>query len=142
MDIIEIQTLVDITNTGVARLNQGTALEYDQQRNFITLLQCAEIRSIVSYNTPPVAVKQDITSMGFGSDYVGTHKIWSFVIIPDRQGVYDLGQRDPFEGLIYDIDGVPIIKNLTETINMSKAIFNCKDSFSKNIIIKAHPGTL
>jgi predicted NodU family carbamoyl transferase len=44
--------------------------------------------------------------------------------------------------LIDDIDGVPIIKNLTETINMSKAIFNCKDPFSKNTIIKAHPATI
>jgi hypothetical protein len=142
MDIIEIQTLVDITNTRVVRTNQGTQLEYDQNRNFVTLIQCAEIRSVVSYNNPPSVHEQEITDMGFGDEYTGVHRVWTISIVPDRQGVYNLGHNDPVEGLVEDIDGVPIIKNLSETINMTKAIFNCKDPFSKNTIIKAHPGTI
>jgi hypothetical protein len=142
MDIIEIQTLVDITKTRVIRLNQGTQLEYDQNRNFVTLIQCAEIRSVVSYNNPPLVQDLEISGMGFGNEYTGVHRVWTINIIPDRMGVYNLGNNNPVEGLVDDIDGVPIIKNLTETINMSKAIFNCKDPFSKNTIIKAHQGTI
>ena len=142
MDIIEIQTLVDVTNTQVLRINQGSKLEYDQNRNFVTLIQCAEIRSVVSYHNPPLAQDMLVTDMGFGDEYTGVHRVWTINIIPDRMGVYNLGNNDPVEGLIDDIDGVPIIKNLTETINMSKAIFNCKDPFSKNTIIKAHQGTI
>ena len=142
MDIIEIQTLVDVTNTRVLRINQGSKLEYDQNRNFVTLIQCAEIRSVVSYHNPPSVQDMLITDMGFGNEYSGVHRVWTINIIPDRAGVYNLGNSNVVEGLIDDIDGVPIIKNLTETINMSKAIFNCKDPFSKNTIIKAHQGTI
>jgi hypothetical protein len=142
MDIIEIQTLVDVTDTQVMRINQGSKLEYDQNRNFVTLIQCAEIRSVVSYHNPPAVREVALTDLGFGKEYTGVHRVWTINIIPDRAGVYNLGNDSPVEGLIDDIDGVPIIKNLTETINMSKAIFNCKDPFSKNTIIKAHQGTI
>ena len=142
MDFIEIQTLVDITNTGVTRSNQGTRLEYDQNRNFATLLQCVELRSIISYDDPPSCKVTDVKDLKFGNMYTGTHKVWTFTFTPDRAEVY-FDTNDSVTGLLNDdVDSVPIIKNLTETINMSKAIFNCKDSFSKNIIIKAHPGTL
>ena len=64
MQIIEIKTLVDITNTKVTRLNQGTQLELDQCRNFITLLQCVELRSIVSYDSSPQHEAVDVKGMG------------------------------------------------------------------------------
>ena len=141
MDFIEIKTLVDITNTKVARPNQGTQLEYDQNRNFATLLQCVELRSIISYDHPPSVDMIDINHLKFGDTYTGKHKVWTFTFIPDRTDVFS--NNDRVTGLLDDdIDGVPIIKNLTETINMIKAIFNCKDPFSKNTIIKAQSGTL
>ena len=142
MDIIEIQTLVDITNTRVVRPNQGTPLAYDQNRNFITLIQCIEIRSIIIYNNPPVCKLVDITDLEFGSDYVGQHMVWTFSFQPDRIGVYAIDKKSPLGGLVENIDGVPIIKNLSETINIAKAIFDCKDVANKNTIIKAHLGTI
>ena len=142
MDIIEIQTLVDITNTRVVRPNQGTPLEYDQNRNFITLIQCIEIRSIIIYNNPPMCKLVDITDLGFGSDYQGEHLVWTFSFQPDLIGVYAIDKKSPLGGLVENIDGVPIIKNLSETINIAKAIFDCKDVANKNTIIKAHLGTI
>ena len=142
MDIIEIQTLIDITNTRVVRPNQGTSLAYDQNRNFITLIQCIEIRSIINYNNPPVCKLMDITDSEFGSEYVGKHMVWTFNFIPDRIGVCAIDKKSPLGGLVENIDGVPIIKNLTETINIAKAIFDCKDVAYKNTIIKAHLGTI
>jgi len=140
MDRIEIHTLVDITNTQVNRPNQGSQLEYDQNRNFITLRQCVELRSIVSYDNKPQYEECEIDGLGFGSSYKGKHRVWSFVFSPDRSFVY-LDNGDPIGGLIEDIDGVPIIVNLTETINIAKAIFDCKNVATKNTIIKAHLGT-
>jgi hypothetical protein len=142
MEIIEIQTLVDITNTKVIRPNQGTQLAYDQNRNFITLLQCIEIRSIVSYNDAPTQSTVDIKGMGFGSNHKGKHAVWTFRIIPDRSGVYQTPDGNIIGALFDDIDRVPIIKNLTETINIDKAIFDCKDTANKNTIITAHLGTI
>jgi len=67
--------------------------------------------------------------------------VWTFVIIPDRVGVYTTINGDPVGELLSDIDSVPIIKNLLETVNIDKAIFDCKDLASRNTIIKARQGT-
>lgn len=142
MDTIEIQTLVDITNTKVNRPNQGTQLAYDQNRNFITLMQCVELRSIVSFDNPPTVEEVDVKGLGFGTAYKGKHKVWTFVIVPDRTGVYIGTDGDSVSGLVDDVDSVPFIKNLTESINIDKAIFDCKNSLTKNTIIKAHKGTI
>jgi hypothetical protein len=142
MEIIEIQTLVDITNTKVNRPNQGTQMAYDQNRNFITLRQCVEIRSIVSYDNPPQVETVDVKDMGFGSEFKGKQQVWTFKFVPDRAGVYTSDDGNIIGSLLDDVDCVPIIKNLTETVNIDKAIFNCKDLAIKNTIIKAHKGTI
>jgi hypothetical protein len=141
MDTIEIRTLVDITHTGVTRLTQGTQRQLDQNKNFITLTQCAEIRSIISYDDLPTREVTDVKSQGFGNAFKGKHAIWTFILRPDRSGVYINEHGDPVGCLIDDLNGVPIIKNLTETINISKAIFDLKDIASRNTIVKALPGT-
>jgi hypothetical protein len=138
---IEINTLIDITHTRVIRPNQGTQLELDQHRNFITLLQCAEMRSVVFYEHAPTVEEVDIKDMGFGTMYSGRHRVWTFRFNPDRESVY-LDDNNNEIGLLFDdLDGVPLIKNLTESINIGKAIFSCNDSIAKNTIITAHPGT-
>lgn len=142
MQIIEIQTLVDITNTRVIRPNQGTQLQLDQQRNFITLMQCIEIRSIVSYDSRPASETFDIKDMGFGSAYKGKHTVWTFRITPDREGVYTDDRNDPVGELVNDLNQVPFTKNLLETINIDKAIFDLKDNQYKNTIIKALKGAI
>ena len=139
MQIIEIQTLIDITNTNIVRQRQGLDLEYNQYRNFTTLKQCVEIRSIVSFDFNPEVETKDIKEHGFGTNYKGKQKIWTFRFSPDRSGVYDNGVSE-VGCLVDDLDQVPIIKNLKETINIEKAIFDLKDSASKNTIIRAIKG--
>jgi hypothetical protein len=138
--VIEIWTLIDITRTGVTRPSQGSQLEIDQHRNFITLTQCAELRSIVSYETPPSQETADIKGLGFGSQYRGKQKLWKFKFAPDRSGVYKDDKGNEVGFLYDDLHAVPVIKNLTETINMNTAIFDLKDSKFRNTIIKALPG--
>lgn len=140
--VIEICTLIDITRTGVTRPSQGTQLEIDQHRNFITLSQCTELRSIVSYNNPPTASIIDIKGMGFGTNYKGKNKVWRFQFIPDRIGVYRDREGDDIGLLLSDLHAVPVIKKLTETINIDVAIFDLKDSKTKNTFITALPGTV
>ena len=136
MQIIEIKTLLDITNITMLRPGQGSQLEYDQYRNFTTLRQCAELRSIISYDRGPSFENIDIKDLGFGSKYKGKHTVWTWVFYPDRAGVYS-DETNEIGLLINDIDGVPIVKKLTETINIDKAIFELKSSSAKNTIIKA-----
>jgi hypothetical protein len=136
MDLIEIQTLIDITQTRVARLTQGTQLELDQHRNFITLMQCIELRSVVSYDQGPARENRDVKGMGFGSDFKGRHNVWTFVFSPDREGVYRDNAGNELGFLIEDVHAVPIIKNLAETINIGRTIFDLKDSKATNTIIR------
>lgn len=136
MDIIEIKTLVDITNTRVFRTNQGTQLQLDQQRNFTTLLQCCEIRSIIEYNESPVSELADIKSLNFGSSYKGKHRVWTFRFSTDRSGVYSSSDGNPIGELLSDIDAIPVIKNLSETINMDRAVFDSSSDAYRNIIIR------
>lgn len=142
METIQIQTLVDITNTRVIRPNQGTPLEYDQNRNFITLRQCVELRSIVFFDNPPHIAVVDITGMGFGKAFNGKHRVWTFKFTPDRAGVYTDSTGNVIGNLLDDMNAVPIIKNLTESINIEKAIFNCKDMDVRNTIIQVDIGTI
>lgn len=139
--VIQIKTLVDITRTGITRPSQGTQLEIDQNRNFTTLLQCAELRSIVSFDAVPTVDKVDLKGLGFGSNYRGKHAVWTFNFSPDRQGVYTDSNGNTVAFLINDMHSVPIIKNLTETINIGTAVFELKDGRTRNTIIKALSGT-
>jgi hypothetical protein len=104
------------------------------------MLQCAEIRSIISYNRASEVNELDITDMGFGTAYKGIHRVWTFSFKPDRDLVYSDSKNNEIGLLIGDLDGVPVIKNLTETINIEKAMFDCKSVALKNIIITAHQG--
>jgi 3-deoxy-D-manno-octulosonate 8-phosphate phosphatase KdsC-like HAD superfamily phosphatase len=140
MQTIEIQTLVDISDTKVIRPNQGTPLQHDQYRNFTTLRQCVEIRSIISYDASPTVETVDVKDLGFGSQYKGKHKVWTFRFYPDRSGAY-FESNNEVGALLDDINGVPVIQKLTETINMDTAMFELKNAATKNTIIKAIQGT-
>ena len=141
MQVIEIQTLVDITDTKVNRPRTGLQLEHDQFRNFTTLRQCVEIRSNIMYDTSPSSEVKDVKGLGFGTEYKGKHTVWTFRFTPDRTGAYVEGFNE-IGALLDDVDQVPVIQKLTETINMDKAIFELKDPATKNTIIKALQGTI
>lgn len=137
MEIIEIKTLIDITKTGINRSNQGTQLQVYQQKNFNTLVQCLELRSVINYQLLPKVEKIDLKNLNFGSNYKGKHNVWTFQFSPDRSGAYFNDQNGIIGELLNDIHEVPVIKNLTETINIDKSIFDIKDLIYKNTIIKA-----
>jgi len=141
METIEIKTLIDITKTGASRPNKGTELEYDQHRNFTTLMQCIELRCIVTYDSIPECKEVDIKDLGFGSAYKGKQKVWTFSFRPDRQRAYE-EDEDPVGLLANDLHEIPIIKKLTETINIDKAVFFTYQSQFKNTTIKALHSTV
>jgi len=135
MEYIQIKTLIDITKTDARRINQGSQLEFDQNKNFTTLLRCLEIKSIVHFNNPPSVEKIDIKSLNFGTNYKGKHRVWTFKFTPDRLLVYH-DDNNEIGLLLNDLHQIPIIKNLTETINIDVAIFDLYDNQLKNTIIE------
>jgi hypothetical protein len=132
---VELKTLIDITNTDVRRPNQGTAIEADQYRNWTTLKQCIELRSLVEFDHDPTSEVVDIADLGFGSAYKGKHRVWTFRFFPDQGGAFSTGEDEL--GLLHTaLDQVPIVKNLTETINTSRSVFDLSDNKNKNTSIR------
>lgn len=141
MQVIEIKTLIDISNSGTIRPNQGSVIEQGQFRNFTTLKQCAELRSNIIYETSAHVETCDLKDLGFGSKYKGKHSVWTFRFTLERSGAYDKNGND-IQGLIEDLHEVPVVKKLTETINIDKAVFDISDTVYKNTIIKSLQGTI
>jgi len=137
MKYIEIKTLIDITATGVIRPNQGSTFQLNQNKNFITLMQCIELKSVVSYPEKPQVEKVDIKNLGFGAAFKGKQNVWTFKIAPDRDKVYLDDNGNELGLLINDIHQVPVIKNLAETVNIDTPMFDLSDDQFKNTIIKA-----
>jgi hypothetical protein len=135
MEIIELKTLIDITDTGVRRPNQGTQQQLEQYKNFVTLKQCIEISSIISFDSSPEAEVLDIKSLGFGSVFKGKHKVWTWQFSPDRDNAF-ANDLDPVGALIASLEEVPIIQKLTETINIDKPVFELIDVNLKNTIVR------
>lgn len=135
MKIIEVKTLIDISNTNVRRINQGSQLELNQFRNWVTLLQCIGLRAIIEYDKDPICEKVNIGGLGFGEKYKGVHNVWTFHFRPDQEDAFFDGQ-DALGLLKEDLDKVPIIVNLTETINIGKAAFIVNDQLFANTIAK------
>jgi|APGre2960657373_1045057.scaffolds.fasta_scaffold00073_41 hypothetical protein len=141
MEIVEIKTLIDVTNTQVSRANQGTPEEYDQYRNWTTLLQCIGLRSIIAYEGDAESEIVDIKNSGFGSAYKGKHRVWTFRFYPDRPAAFYDG-NNAVGLLIEDLNSVPVMQKLTETINIDRPVFNTdQNSTYKNTIVKAIKGT-
>jgi hypothetical protein len=136
MDIIEIKTLIDITNTDVRRINQGTQTELDQFRNWTTLTQCIGMRAIMLYDKDPSSEVVDVKGMGFGSEYKGKHRVWTFQFRTDRQNAF-LEKADRVGLLRIDLDKIPVIVKLTETINIQQAVFELLDPKITNTVVKA-----
>ena len=132
MNIVEIKTLVDITATGVGRPYQGSQIELNQNRNWTTLNQCIGIRSIIEYNNTPSVETVDVKGLGFGSNYKGKHKVWTFRFETDQPHVFG----DEFSLLIEDMDQIPVIKKLTESVNIDTAVFDTKSIDFKNTVIR------
>lgn len=136
MKLLEIKTLIDITNTNVRRINQGSQLELNQFRNWTTLLQCIGLRAIIDYDKNPICEKVDVVGLGFGTAYKGKHNVWTFRFNPDQEDAFFNGD-DSIGLLKNDLDKVPVIVNLCETINIDKAAFIVNDVKFANIVAKS-----
>lgn len=134
METIEIKTLVDITNSKVIRYNHADEKEYNQHKNWTTLLQCIGLRAIVSFDEDPTFESVDIKSLGFGSKYKGKQTVWTFRFNTDREATYKNDEGD-LSLLVNDLHQVPVIKNLNETINISKAVFDLRDTGWCNTLV-------
>jgi len=106
-----IKTLVDITNTNAKRENR---FEYQQQQNYLTLLQTISLRSNPSIIEPPKVAKVN-TNKDFGIK--GNNNVWTMVFD------FEAAHSHSVEMLVGDLDLVPVIADLNETVKLDPSAF-------------------
>lgn len=135
MEVIEVKTLIDITNTNVRRINQGTQEELNQFKNWTTLLQTIGMRAIIDYDKDPKCKTVDVKDLGFGDDFKGVHRVWTFQFRLDRGDAF-AKDGDPIKLLKDDLDKIPVITNLSETINITQPVFELKNLKLTNTVVQ------
>jgi hypothetical protein len=121
-----ILTLVDITETR-ARKGDNPA-EWRQQQNFNTLIGCISLRANPTYNRAPKKEKRNIDNLGFSKAYKGKQNVWEFNF------EIEYGYLDEAM-LVNDLDLIPVINDLDETIKLQPSCFMTNNG-ERNIIFK------
>lgn len=105
----KIKTTVDITRSNPSR-EDTNSVRNGQQLNFNTLLQGIGMRANVEWDNDPQPVEYQDTKEWF----------WEF----EAEQVDVFATKDDPVGLIkQDLQGIPVIRNLTETVALEKPIF-------------------
>ena len=104
-----IKTTVDITRSNPDRADPDQ-IKQAQQSNFNSLIQGIGMRANITWSNDPIRMEQD------------TRAVWSWEFEVERDDVF-LEDNDPTGLLKKDLHGIPIIKNLTETVKFDKACF-------------------
>lgn len=114
-----IITLVDITRTD-AKKSDSDSIKIKQQENFNSLRQTIELRSNVEWHKDPVKNTGSIPTPFEGK---ANHWVWEFDI--EREDVF-LSDGDAVALLKDDLNNVPVINNLEESIDLNPPAFKTK----------------
>jgi hypothetical protein len=125
------KTLVDITNTGDIK----TDSQYrNKRRNWEVLIQLLGLRTqIVLLNSPSIN-EVNLTPDQFGSDFTGTHYVWTFKFGVEHEHIFS-NSTSEFGILYQDFNNVPIITGLSETAKFKLPVFNVSKE-QRNIIFE------
>ena len=123
MIAIAVYTLVDITATGVLSNNEDVRMQRNQQRNWETIHQIINLRTHAHIRAVPASPKMvSMEHHQFGSYYRDSHKCWKFIFEISDIDVFRF-ESNSLERLHYDVNNVPIIKNLDETAALPDPVF-------------------
>jgi hypothetical protein len=111
-----IITLVDITRTD-AKKSDSNDFKIKQQQNFNSLRQTIELRSNVEWYRDP---EKRNGSLPYPFEGKANHWIWEFDV--ERDDVF-LSDTDPAGLLKQDLNNVPVINRLEETIDLDPPAF-------------------
>jgi len=124
----QVYSLIDITKTDQHRHKSQDRMAVDQQSNYNVFEQCLMLRSNVIFHGRPVKLHRDVKDLNFGSRYQGQQMVW-FVEFDTEQSDYIT-----VEQLKEDFNMIPMINNLTESINVNNNVFLTKDPLNTNIV--------
>jgi len=135
-----VHTLIDITETKVYRHQDTNPMAKSQQQNFLTLLQTIGLRVNPAYTQSPVCEETDLTQWNFGSAYTNVQNVWTFEFSIEYADGFTDETGNEAGLLIKDLHFVPVISELTETINIRLPVFDTTSSDYRNTIIYPQAG--
>ena len=143
-------SLVDITATGVmSPYNSNISAFVDEsgqivnntttwnksrnkQRNWETLVQVIGLRAQPIDMQIPKLVQQDLSNFNFGTNFKGVANIWYFSFSVEHNDVF--ADAHSQTGLLeQDINFVPVILNLDETVYFEPSCFVVNNSEKANV---------
>lgn len=130
LEFITAYTLVDITDTGNNN-PKGMTLEYKQAQNLNTLIQVLSLRTQLVLSGTHMYESQDLTQYEFGTNYSGTHTVWTFRFASEQPEIWKR-ESNPVYYAERDTNLVPIHTNLNETSSISN-FFDTVNTGTKNI---------
>lgn len=119
----KLYTLVDITNTGQHRFEEGREEARWREQNFQTVIQTLGIRSNISFVHKPEVIELRGRLVGFDTD--NAIRVWRFDWSTERDYLYEK-EGDPVGYLKDDFHLVPYIAGLSELMEQKNAVFNTK----------------
>lgn len=115
MSRYQLITLVDITRAKPSR-SEKDSFKLSQQANFNSLIQSIGLRSNVDWDWDPKMNTGRIP----GHDGKANHWVWEFDA--EREDIF-LKDNDPVGLLKEDINGVPVITGLDDSVDIFPAVF-------------------
>jgi len=116
MPMYQIISLVDITRSNPARDETDVSI-LSQQANFNSLIQAIGLRSNIEWEIDPVKY---VGALPYPFEGKGAYWKWSFRV--ERADVF-LHDNDSVALLKQDLQNVPIITGLDETIDINPSVF-------------------
>lgn len=111
-----VVTLVDITKSNPSRL-ETDRVKIGQQSNFNSLIQAVGLRSNFEFDSDP-KMKTGVLPYDIG----GKANHWIWVFKTERDDVYK-ENNDPVFLLVKDLNGVPVISELNNNVDIDPACF-------------------
>lgn len=119
MQTYQVISLVDITRSRPDR-SCTDQLKLGQQANFNTLIQTIGIRSNLEWQTDP---EMHTGRLPYPFDGAAVHWTWTFSV--ERDYIFEK-DGDPVALLFDDINGVPVVDGLNNTVMLKPSVFQTK----------------
>jgi hypothetical protein len=137
MQRFKLHTLFDITETRQSRKEPGKEYQWQQQQNFVMLLQTIGMRVNPQYDESPTVEEVNLEHYHFGSDYRGVHRVWTWEFYIEFDGGFTNSLGDPTGLLVDDLHFIPMIVNLDETTEFRLNMFDSQSVDYRNILVYA-----
>lgn len=131
-DFFTVYTLVDITDTGISDSRVTPVKPYNQAQNLNSLIQCVSLRVQPNLISVDKLTGEAMADHEFGSAFTGSQTVWVLKFATERSGYIDEAK------LKADVDGLPMLTSLDETVTFGTAVFNSLSNTNKNIYFIQH----